>query len=303
MRTSRDRFTLKPKFSGHQTFAFRHGWLEKGYAHTKASKSFKSESAIVDLGVGKNMVESIKYWCEMTDLICDETPSALGKALLDEKNGWDPYLEDNASLWLIHWLLMSNPDIMTAGNILFSQIHKPEFSKRDLIEIIAIIQEQLGQKPASSNIINRDIDCYLRLYAKPKGIEAKKTDPSFECPLQDLGLIHPMIDAEMYRFNIGPKPSLPPEIIGYAVWDYLRRRNNRPSMRLQECLYQEFSPGQVFMLDENTLIEAINTLGQSSEFSDDFSFIESAGIALISCTLSRGENLLKAYYTQGTSHA
>ena len=50
------------RFSGHQTFALRYGWLEKGYEFTLRGKRFSHESAIVDLGVGKNMVDSIKYW-------------------------------------------------------------------------------------------------------------------------------------------------------------------------------------------------------------------------------------------------
>jgi len=57
----------KPKFSGHQTFAFRYGWLEKGYNFVKDNRKFNDDDAIVGLGVGKNMVESIKYWCGATE--------------------------------------------------------------------------------------------------------------------------------------------------------------------------------------------------------------------------------------------
>ena len=51
---------MKYRFSGHQTFAFRYGWLEKGVKAVAASAGiFGAEDAIVQLGVGKNMVESL----------------------------------------------------------------------------------------------------------------------------------------------------------------------------------------------------------------------------------------------------
>lgn len=62
---------VKAKFSGHQTFSFRYGWLEKGFRFIKEEKKFTDPDAIVALGVGKNMVDSIKYWSEMTGIIAD----------------------------------------------------------------------------------------------------------------------------------------------------------------------------------------------------------------------------------------
>ena len=88
------------KFSGHQTFVVRYGWLEKGYRFVSDGKSFGSPDAIVDLGVGKNMVSSIRYWIDVCGIVNGSDPSELGQRLLDVKSGWDPYLEDNNSITL-----------------------------------------------------------------------------------------------------------------------------------------------------------------------------------------------------------
>ena len=81
---------------------------------------FDRDEAIEILGVGKNMVRSIRFWCMAFHLIEPEKHSdsprvsgpmgttALGGALLAE-GGWDPYLEDPASLWLLHWKLFAPP--------------------------------------------------------------------------------------------------------------------------------------------------------------------------------------------------
>lgn len=287
----------KYKFSGHQTFAFRYGWLEKGYRFLKENKMFTDENAIVELGVGKNMVDSIKYWSEMTGIIADGQLTGFAHKLLSD-NGWDPFLENDASLWLLHWKLCTNREFLSAGSAMFSYLHKPEFSKREVAELLIRIIEQDSKKIPSDSVLLRDIDCYIRAYAGTRRFEKKKKgEQSFDCPLQELGLIHPMSDAEMYRFAIGPKSSLPHEIIGYAVCDYFSQ-GQKKSARLQEVLYHEFSPGQVFMLDENSLVEAINSLNIDPTWGKYFKFSESAGIARVECSLDDGNDLLGFFYTR-----
>ena len=69
-------------------------------------------------------------------------------------------------------------------------------------------------------------------------------------------------------------------------------------MRIQEALYHEFSPGQVFMLDENAMIEAIQLLSASPKWHGKYGFSESAGVALVRCEMEEKEawDLLNDYY-------
>ena len=290
----------KIKFSGHQTFSFRYGWLEKGFRFIQEGKKFSDPNAIVDLGVGKNMVESIKYWTEMVGIVCNGEITDFGRNLLDEDTGWDPFLEEDASLWLLHWKLITNPGFITAGTALFSYLHKPEFSKRDIAEVALRLLDQ-NKKVPSDKIILRDIDCYIRSYCGTRRFEKKKdSGESFDCPLQELNLIQPMSDGDMYRFGIGSKSSLPPEIIGYAICEYLGKENKN-AMTIQRVLYREHSPGQVFMLDENALIEAVQELHETPKWGHCFDFTESAGIAQIHCHFSpeEADELLANYYARG----
>lgn len=104
---------LHPTFSGHETFAFRYGWLKKGAdVIMEQPDLFGRDEAMAALGVGKNMVRSIRYWCLATGVAEEEArPGSrarnlaltdLGRALLVEP-GWDSFLEDDSSLWLLHW--------------------------------------------------------------------------------------------------------------------------------------------------------------------------------------------------------
>jgi len=95
----------KLTFSGHDSFPCRQYWLKKGFDFRKANKNFNSPDAVVDLGVGKNMVSSIRYWLRAFDMLDNKDEiTPLGGNLLND-NGWDPFLEDEASLWILHYLL------------------------------------------------------------------------------------------------------------------------------------------------------------------------------------------------------
>src|SRR5579885_1940203 len=51
-------------FSGHETFPFRYAWLKKGLdAAADDPAVFRRDEALTALGVGKNMVRSIRHWC------------------------------------------------------------------------------------------------------------------------------------------------------------------------------------------------------------------------------------------------
>jgi hypothetical protein len=105
---------ISPVFARHETFHPRFGWLKKGFDKASEDNSvFSKESAAVVLGVGKNMVKAIKYWC-IAFKVVDETrnygkfihnPTEFAQKLLGE-GGWDPFLENPSSLWLLHWKSM-----------------------------------------------------------------------------------------------------------------------------------------------------------------------------------------------------
>jgi hypothetical protein len=124
----------KTSFGRHETFALRYGWLTKGaQALMSGDPVFDAEDATVQLGVGKNMVASIRFWLQAARLINKSDGrwilTEIGAYLFDD-DGRDPYLEDEATIWLIHWLIASNSEIATAWWWFFSRFHKPEFTAR-----------------------------------------------------------------------------------------------------------------------------------------------------------------------------
>lgn len=120
----------KVAFGRHETFALRYGWITKGVQTLMGgSPVFEAEDATVQLGVGKNMVSSIRYWLQAAQ-IAYKTPDGwelteVGDRIFGD-DGYDPYLEDEATIWLLHWLIASNPEQATAWFWFFNYFHKSD---------------------------------------------------------------------------------------------------------------------------------------------------------------------------------
>ncbi len=97
----------KLTFSGHESFTCRQFWLKKGYDFLVQGYHFFDPDAVVYLGVGKNMVNSIYYWMKSFDLVDDTGLLRPLATYLLADNGKDPYLEQPGTLWLLHYLLVT----------------------------------------------------------------------------------------------------------------------------------------------------------------------------------------------------
>ena len=81
------------------------------------------------------MVQSIRHWCVVAELIKKDNSqrgrfltSILGEFIFGE-NGVDPYLDDPATLWLIHWKIATNRNQATAWYWAFNILKKYQFTR------------------------------------------------------------------------------------------------------------------------------------------------------------------------------
>ena len=260
---------IHPTFGGHEKFVFRQAWLKKGVdLATQDGLIFTSDEALVKLGVGKNMVRSIRHWCLAIGLLekADKVktthslqPTTLATSLLTD-NGWDPYLEDIGTLWLLHWQLVSNLERALIWFLTFSAFLEADFNKKHLIAFITKQVEILGVR-TTTGTIEREVDCCLRSYVPARIVKGVISEDSLDCPLAELDLVRYFPESGSYQFNVGPKISLPNEVFGYALLKFLPGLiHNRRTVAMEECVYHLGSPGQIFKLDENSVMEYLEWL-------------------------------------------
>ena len=262
-------YIFRPSFTGHQTFPFRYTWLKKGVdAVTTDPYIFSSDSATETLGVGKNMVQSIRHWCFVAELIETATlqrggcvPSELGEFFFGE-GGVDPYLDDPATLWLIHWKIATKQNEATAWYWGFNILKKNKFIRDEFkIELSDWVKSQKKfLRLVSDNTLQRDVNVLIRTYCQSRHAE-DVLEESLDCPLVELNLISELLDGDGYEIQRGEKVSLPIEIFTatlIAFWQH--SFNERDSLTFAEILTTPLSPGCIFKLDEDTLTRYLEKL-------------------------------------------
>jgi hypothetical protein len=252
-------------FSGHETFPFRYAWLKKGRDAVRLDANvFNRDEAITTLGVGKNMVRSIRHWCLAAGVIEEYQPDPsvrrfavrptdIGNAVFED-DGWDPYLEDPATLWLLHWRIATNVRRCTTWFWAFSHVHDPEFKRDGLTASLVRWVETAGWKRVAESSLKRDVDCFLRTYLPSRHGTADLMEDTLDCPLVELGLVREAGERQTYQFGRGRQPGLPDPMLQYAIFDYWQRRcPTAETISLHELTHLPGSPGRTFQIDEDSM--------------------------------------------------
>ncbi len=178
------------KFQGHEKFALREGWLNKGMeAVAKDSRVFKDKYATDALGVGSNMVKAIRYWMTAFRLIKEDRKEGtqltdLGKVIYKE----DVYFDKYFTLWILHSNLVNNSEDATTWYAFFEKAGFEEVEKEELDNfIIRELLKYSDKDTLPEKSIKTDIDVLLKMYSN----NTIKEDPEEKnvCPLSKLGLV------------------------------------------------------------------------------------------------------------------
>ena len=273
----------EPVFARHETFHPRYGWLKKAYdAAATDPDVFNREEAVVVLGVGKNMVRSIRFWGTAFGVIAnakvpgsrvpEAAPTSFGELVFAD-DGWDPFGELPGAQWLLHWRLMAPCSIAPVWWTAFNEFAAVEFTAEELEQVVADRVREWASPHLSA--IHKDVQCLLRMYSSGQNVRAT-FDDLVDCPFRELGIIRPSpADPGAYRFEIGAKPTLPAAVVAYACLDFQARTD--PGARVvnvNRLAVEHGSPGRVFRLPEADLIEALELAAADS---GEFGMTVSAG--------------------------
>lgn len=256
----------KVAFGRHETFPLRFSWLPKGFlALEQDPKVFESDDATVRLGVGRNMVNAIRYWLRASRMIAADSyqPTQLGKLVLS-KDGYDPYLEDEATIWLLHWLVASNGELATSLFWFFNKFQKREFSTDELNTALSDFLEDvipINKRPAK-NTIKSDSAVILRMYTQSKITQRMPLEEALDSPFALLKVVEHKASERLFLSRFQERASLPIEILGFAVLEVMnfRQQGILPIEDLMYCNEGFAAPGSVFRLSENSLIKMLEDL-------------------------------------------
>ena len=213
------------RFAGHETFHCKHFWLKKGYDFTSERNSFKENDAVVKLGVGKNMVSSIQFWMNAFGIYEEDEISEFGNNIFNN-DGFDSFLEDEGSLWLLHYKLLSK-NYSSIYKLAFINFRKTrissEFTSKQLEDFISKLLISEGVNFSQKSIEN-DVKVFIRNYVSLYKKGAKSLEDDFSSLLINLDIISIVPDShieglQVFKLLYNAKENLPSEVLLFSILD------------------------------------------------------------------------------------
>jgi len=314
--------SLHYRFSGHETFACRYAWLPKAVGAVVGDSDIltaaREDEAMTQLGVGKNMVRSIRFWAESAGVIepspDGHAPTDLGTLLFigrgtnditgEIEPGLDPYLEDIQTLWLLHWKLSTNPgSVIFAWDFLLNRYQRPELNGSAVIDEFA---RQSECAVVSRGSLEQLWSVFLHSYIPTRGRKGEVREDNLDCPLVELDFLiptavtvsseHPGKTEQKYAFRREEKPEIGLGLFAFCLFEYWRNHHiGEQTVPMHLVANGRGSPGQVFKIPEHDIRNRL--FGIEEESSGFFRFEESTTIPRLvidaNCPEPSVENIYK----------
>ena len=308
------------RISGHESFPCRYTWLPKTMRGLRGNPKLFSEdeSAMVSLGVGKNMVRSIRFWAQVTGMAeplarnAGYQPTAIGRLVLGD-DGHDPFLEDIRTLWLVHWNLSTN-----AGNPLLAWDYLlNKWQETDLVQsrILKELEQEVSKLDDKFSIVTLEqhFETFLHTYIPTRGRKGEVQEDNLDCPLVELGLLVRVGEREtdkiggrrepIYNFNREEKPEITSDLFIYCLNDFWQKRHpTEETLAFREIAHGHGSPGRVFKLAEEDVRARVERLEHETD--GYFVYHESPVLQQVRRTNWREQTaLLNAIYAREVAYA
>ena len=253
----------KLKFRGHETFFIRKGWLHKGIKNVQSDPALfvnKEQLPTDVLGLGNNMVKSLRYWLQVVGLTTEpktgkrfQTITDLGALMYEH----DPYFEELGTLWLLHYNLARKSEDATSWYFFFNEFQMQEFKKEDFCLALKKYAGIHSESEIADSSFESDFDCLMNTYISRAKSNPEKVHPenNIDCPLGELNLVDIKDKKDkIYTKVIPPKSSIHPLIALAVIVD----NANNQEIKIQSLLKDKNNIGKLFNLDMISLLELLN---------------------------------------------
>lgn len=262
-------------FSGHETFPLRVAWLPKAVAAVSSGKDPFSNprEGMRILGLGKNMVTALQCWADYFGVICRQDNhwqvTEFGDIIFGS-NGNDPYLEDNRTLWLLHWRGCANSSRpFFAWHWLANLCHEPEFSFSGALEAFKAESETYS-RPLSQTTLRQHLEVFLRTYVASETLAGRLPEDMLDSPLSSLGFIRRLGEHwgergrdPIFSIDISKKNSIPNDLFRFCLHDWWNRFiGNEETVLFSDVAFGHCSPGSAFRMPETEIRDRLVLLAQ-----------------------------------------
>jgi hypothetical protein len=280
-------------FGSHQSFPLRYGWIEKvcidlmknmdknkpKYIHRD---NLKPEYLCLEYGLGSNMAKSIRFWLKACGITIDKPNSKIEPKFTNfayqtfGPNGTDQYLEKKETIWKLHYNLVTNSEFSSTWSWFFNEFRKQSFDRQQLVNDVFEASNSEKKTYTEANI-KRDVDCFVRSYAGSASMSSNVAEDALECPFVELNLIRKSFGNTLVAKRSDQK-SLPDNLFLLSIIN-LSKILHSNTITVETLLNAPYSPGCIFLLNREYLIERLEEIHKISE--NSFVLDQSSGLAQI----------------------
>lgn len=283
------------KVRAHESFCFRKGWLHKGAKNINANSRLFTSKDINPcdiLGIGTNMVKSLRYWMNATSIM-EEVQDGIqrvqrltdfGQIIYDN----DKYYEEDGTKWAIHYMLAKNSEWATAWYWFFNVYKMNTIDKALFIREFGDYIATEYEVEYSEKVLGDEFDCLVRTYcAKDKDYNPEDLN---YCPLTELQLLE-NVDGKNYKKRIPDKDSIPILVLFGVICDQFEQNE----ILIADLMDNPLGISKIFNLDRTTCFYCLDALQKMGYI--EISRTAGLDVIRIMHRLSFNEALL-AYYSK-----
>lgn len=248
-------------YGQHQSFYLRERWLNKAMGHIeKDERFFYDKEAFEKIGLGKNMVQSLRFWVLATKVVEETFNNERKKIYKTTKFGkllykYDKFLQFPDSAAILHYHLCAQKEPSTAWYWFFNILNDTIILKEELAKSFIQWVKNNETKEVSEKSLKRDIDCLIRLYIA--GINNEDPEEVIQSPIYRLNIVNES-KGVVYKVNGDP------QLIGYTALMYilLKFKENQEidTLTIEEIINNEGLWGKVFNMTRPSVINALEHL-------------------------------------------
>jgi hypothetical protein len=239
-------------FARHETFHLRDGWIYKGLQATQIdNKALYQPDAHHHLGIGKNMLKSMVYWLQATNLLYPGKsrgkPEFNLTPLAKSISMFDPYFENIVTNWLMHIALSTNNSLATFWYWVFNEFSLSEFNIDQLSKGISDYIKDKGINTIASSSFVKDVHCFIHTYCESEKQKKRSSDFDMtDSPLTALEILKRSPTPGYYRLNIGSHSNLSSEVFCYALYRYRESLGTgEVTISMDDLRWAPQSPGRI----------------------------------------------------------
>lgn len=255
---------LNPRYRMGQAggFPLHMSWLpflEKiGRGRAPFEQSFRLSEK---MGIGPNMVKSMKMWARAAGMVDDEYRlTERSRLFFGDPESDFLHQPERGAMWLVNWLICSNISHFTANGWLLNFYRAKSFAFSEALDAFETHLKSAGQ-PYAKGTIRVDLETAIRSYVSSPFQDAPGagSDGRYFSRMGVLSSDRRRRDKAYYsKIFLEERPLLPSWAMVYAVIDAMEKRGvNTSSLSDLYALDDAPAPGVVFGLTEDGFMGAL----------------------------------------------